>query len=71
VLKSIAAEINDTDALIVCKFHAEAGVKFDYEGEEPFATPDEKGIAGKVTANGDVTVTVCGGVKLQNGFGAW
>ncbi|MBA4307744.1 MAG: hypothetical protein C0429_13510 [Sphingopyxis sp.] len=65
-------EIDDNDALIMCKYYAEASAKWEYDWESMFGIPDKKGIDRKVTAGGDVTVTVHGsGLKLQNGFGAW
>lgn len=69
---SLMTEIDDNEALILCQYHAEASAKFEYEWEGLFGVPDKKGIDRKVTTGGDVTVTVYGGgLKLQNGFGAW
>ncbi|MCC5611717.1 hypothetical protein LC612_34540 [Nostoc sp. CHAB 5834] len=69
---SLMTEIDDNEALIMCQYHAEASAKFEYEWESMFGIPDKKGIDRKVTTGGDVTVTVYGGgLKLQNGFGAW
>ncbi len=65
-------EIDDNEALVMCKYYAEASAKFDYEWEGLFSTPNKKGVDRKVKAGGDVTVTVyADGLKLQNGFGAW
>jgi hypothetical protein len=69
---SLKTEIDDNEALIMCKYRAEESAKYDHEWEGLFGVPDKKGIDRKVTDDGDVTVVVHGcGLKLQNGFGAW